>query len=122
MIYIAHTHLNPKHTVAAALQALSGLGRHQSLQMCDQLGVSPRLRIGQLDPTHLENAAQLILHNYDTGRERRRVVEGHVARLVKIACYRGFRHVEGLPVRGQRTHGNSRTVRRRRLAATRTSL
>ena len=116
MAYIAQTHLAPAKTFARALEAIPGLGRHQCLQICDQLGTSPNIRVAQLSPGQIQQAAQLVLQNYDTGRDARRGREQNVARLVKIASYRGFRHVAGLPVRGQRTHGNARTARRIRVA------
>ena len=34
-----------------------------------------------------------------------------VKRLKEISCYRGSRHAKGLPVRGQRTKTNTRTVK-----------
>jgi len=34
-----------------------------------------------------------------------------IKRLKDIGCWRGLRHIKGLPVRGQRTRSNSRTVR-----------
>jgi len=37
-----------------------------------------------------------------------------IKRLMDISCYRGIRHRKGLPVRGQRTHTNSRTRKGKR--------
>jgi len=39
----------------------------------------------------------------------RRDVAMNIKRLMDLGCYRGLRHRRGLPVRGQRTHTNSRT-------------
>lgn len=41
--------------------------------------------------------------------DARKVVSLNIKRLIEINCYRGIRHRKGLPVRGQRTHTNSRT-------------
>mgnify|MGYP001596747561 CR=1 FL=1 len=41
----------------------------------------------------------------------KREVAGNVKRLKDIKCYRGIRHTKRLPVKGQRTKTNSRTVR-----------
>ena len=35
----------------------------------------------------------------------------HIRRLKDIGCYRGIRHIKHLPLRGQRTKTNTRTVR-----------
>ncbi len=39
----------------------------------------------------------------------RREVAMNIKRLMDLGCYRGLRHRQGLPVRGQRTHTNART-------------
>ena len=43
--------------------------------------------------------------------ELRRERMMNVKRLKDISCYRGVRHIKGLPVRGQRTKTNTRTIR-----------
>jgi small subunit ribosomal protein S13 len=43
--------------------------------------------------------------------ELRQVVKRNIARLKELQAYRGIRHMRRLPVRGQRTRTNSRTVR-----------
>ena len=43
--------------------------------------------------------------------ELRHIVKTNIKRLKEIGCYRGTRHAKGLPVRGQRTKTNTRTVR-----------
>ena len=39
----------------------------------------------------------------------RRETQMNIKRLMDIGCYRGMRHIRGLPVRGQRTRTNART-------------
>lgn len=41
----------------------------------------------------------------------RRAISADIKRLKEIKCYRGIRHMKGLPVKGQRTKTNSRTTR-----------
>lgn len=112
MVYILNTNLNNKKKIYIALSEIYGLGMHHSLQICDQLGISPNLRLKQLTGLQLEQLTQIISQNYDTGLEIKRSTIKNIQRLIKTASYRGFRHIEGLPVRGQRTHGNSRTARK----------
>ncbi|KAK2358786.1 ribulose-1,5 bisphosphate carboxylase/oxygenase large subunit N-methyltransferase, chloroplastic [Trifolium repens] len=52
-----------------------------------------------------------LLSKYLIGNNLKKLVERDVVRLVGIQCYRGIRHADGLPCRGQRTHTNSRTRR-----------
>jgi small subunit ribosomal protein S13 len=112
MIYVLNTNLNNKKKIYIALTEIYGLGTHHSLQICDQLGISPDLRLKQLTGLQIEQLTQIISQNYDIGLEIKRSTIKNIQRLIKTASYRGFRHIEGLPVRGQRTHGNSRTVRK----------
>ncbi len=115
MVYLVNTNLNNKKKVSLALCDIYGLGNFQSKQICIQLGISENLRIKQLTGFQLEQLTQLITQEYNIGVDLKRAVQQNIQRLVKIASYRGFRHTEGLPVRGQRTHGNSRTVRKLKL-------
>ena len=112
MIYLLNTHLNAKKKVAQALTKIYGLGTFQCSQICDELGISSQIRLNQLTDTEIDLLNNFILQNYDIGIERKRTQLQNIHRLIKIGTYRGFRHIDGLPVRGQKTHGNSQTVRK----------
>ena len=112
MLYVLNTNLNSKKKLFIALTEIHGLGKHHAYQICDSLGVSVDRRLKQLSSFQLEQLTQLVNQNYNIGSEIKRFTIKNIQRLVKIASYRGFRHTEGLPVRGQRTHGNSRTRRK----------
>ena len=47
--------------------------------------------------------------DYKVEGDLRREVQMNIKRLMDLGCYRGLRHRKSLPVRGQRTHTNSRT-------------
>jgi len=112
MIYFLNTNLNPKYTMRTALTKIYGLGKYQSAQICDELGISPEKRLKQLKSLDIEHLSNFITQNYEIGTDIKQSLFHNVKRLIKIGTYRGFRHSDGLPVRGQRTHGNSRTVRK----------
>jgi small subunit ribosomal protein S13 len=112
MLYILNTNLNNKKKLFIALNDIYGLGRHTCLQLCDLLGISGDRRLKQLSSLQIEHLTQLVTQNYHIGSDVKRSRLKNIQRLIKIASYRGFRHTEGLPVRGQRTHGNSRTRRK----------
>lgn len=112
MLYVLNTNLNNKKKLFIALTDIYGLGKHTSSQICDLLGISLDRRLKQLSGLQLEHLTQLVNQNYNIGSEIKRSTIKNIQRLIKIASYRGFRHTQGLPVRGQRTHGNSRTIRR----------
>lgn len=112
MIYIVNTNINSKKKLSNALSDIYGLGKHQSLQICDELGISTEKRLKQLTPTEIEQLTQSITQNYEIGIDVRRIISKDIQRLIKIGVYKGFRHSQGLPVRGQRTHGNSKTAKK----------
>lgn len=115
MVYLLNTNINEKKKLGIALQKIYGLGEYQCFQICDSLGISTEKRIKQLSSVEFEKLTQFITQNYEIGLDVKRSILQNVQRFVKIGSYRGFRHTEGLPVRGQRTHGNSRTVRKLKL-------
>lgn len=114
MAYILNTHLSPGLRVRRALSSFFGIGLYRSEQICDQLGLHHSLRVSHLSQAHIDQLTRILTKYYYTGSELQRAISKDVKRLVAIHCYRGFRHVQGLPVRGQRTHTNSRTVRKKR--------
>jgi len=112
MVYFLNTNLNNKKKVYIALTKIYGLGNYQTAQICDELGISSEKRIKQLTQIELEKLTNFITQNYALGIDVKRPTLQNIQRLVKIGTYRGFRHIDGLPVRGQKTHGNSRTARK----------
>ena len=112
MVYILNTNLKNKKRINIALSDIFGLGKNLSKQICDQLGISTQLKVKQLTNIQLELLTQIINQNYNISLDLKRNITKNIQRLVRIASYRGFRHTEGLSVRGQRTHGNARTCRK----------
>ena len=116
MIYILSTNLKDKKPIAKALSSIYGIGDSLSKQICDDLGISISLKGNQLSPSQIEMLNQIIPQTYSIGVELQGEIRKRRERLVIVSTYRGIRHSQGLPTRGQRTHGNARTVRRARLA------
>ena len=114
MVYILNTNLKNNKKVLFALCEIYGIGKSLSSQICESLGFSGKLQISQLSNIQIQQLSQYISQNFYIGADLRRDLRNNKKRLLSISCYRGFRHSIGLPVRGQRTHGNARTVRRMR--------
>ena len=112
MTYILHTYLPPKMKVEKALQLYMGIGKFRSIQICSRLGLKPKILVSQLKSKQIESITQILKYTYYTKSFLKRIINDDIQRLIKIGSYRGFRHVQGLPVRGQRTRTNSRTIRR----------
>ena len=58
-----------------------------------------------------ENVIRKLVEGYKVEGDLKREIGGNVKRLKDVKCYRGVRHTRKLPVNGQRTKTNSRTVR-----------
>ena len=112
MAYILHNHLPPTMRIRHALTKIFGICAYRSDQICDQLGFQRSLRVHMLSPSQVDQLTRILTQYYYTGSELQRAIIHDIQRLISIGCYRGFRHVQRLPVRGQRTHTNSRTSRR----------
>lgn len=64
----------------------------------------------QLPPSQRRAAAEDPLRSIALESDLRRQVRDNIAHHRNIGTYRGRRHMQGLPVRGQRTHTNARTA------------
>ena len=121
MIYILSTNLKDNKPIAKALSSIYGIGDSLSKQICDDLGISISLKGNQLSPSQIEMLNQIIPQTYSIGVELQGELRKRRERLVIVSTYRGIRHSQGLPTRGQRTHGNARTVRKGRFAVSKVS-
>lgn len=98
-----------KH-LAIALTAVFGVGRARALTILAQAGVSGTLLAKDLS-AEKEQEIRVLIESFTIEGDLRREVGSNVKRLKDIKAFRGIRHMRGLPVHGQRTKTNSRTVR-----------
>ncbi len=110
MARIAGVNVPDKKRTPIALTYVHGIGRTTAFKICEKLGIDLQSRMGQLDEDTLnrirgEIEASGILIEGDLRRE----VSMNIKRLQDMKCFRGIRHRNGLPVRGQRTKTNART-------------
>lgn len=92
-----------------ALRYLYGVGKSNAVEILQQAQVDPNKRAKDLTEKEISAITAVIQKNYKVEGDLRREVQQNIKRLMDIRCYRGNRHLKGLPVRGQRTHTNSRT-------------
>lgn len=100
--------------VHIALTYLYGVGPTLSIRICEELGIDPYERAGQLSEDDVSRLTNHLDKNYTVEGPLRRKVQQDIGRLREIQCYRGIRHRRGLPVRGQRTKTNARTRKGRK--------
>ncbi|MCD1269682.1 30S ribosomal protein S13 [Microbacterium sp. MEC084] len=95
--------------VVIALTYIYGVGRTRSNEILAATGISPDIRVKDLNDDQLVALRDYIEGNYKVEGDLRREVAADIRRKVEIGSYEGLRHRRGLPVRGQRTKTNART-------------
>ena len=113
MLHIFETELVNNKSVFYALLSIYGIGKYRSFFICERLGFAKNLTIKNLNKKQITklikqiNSLNFLLAS-DLKKSRLLVIK----KLIDIQSYRGIRKKRNLPVRGQRTHTNAKTVRR----------
>jgi small subunit ribosomal protein S13 len=94
-----------------ALTYIFGIGKHIATDICTQANIDCATKIQDLTDDEVARIRQLIDANVKVEGELRRQVQQDIRRKIEIGSYQGMRHVLHLPVRGQRTQTNSRTMK-----------
>jgi small subunit ribosomal protein S13 len=97
--------------IEVALTYFYGIGRSLSRKALLETNIDFNKRVKDLNPDELNRIKNWIETNCKIEGALRQEIRQNINRLKEIGCYRGIRHIRGLPVRGQRTKTNSRTVR-----------
>jgi len=95
--------------IEIALTYIYGIGRSSSQKILQKAGVDVNKKVEEMTDEELTKIREIIDREYKVEGDLRREVAANIKRLIDIGCYRGMRHVRGLPVRGQRTRTNART-------------
>ena len=95
--------------VEIGLTYIYGIGRTTSNEIIKATGINPDTRCRDLSEDDVKKLSDYITHNLDVEGDLRRKVAFDIKRLKEIGCYRGTRHIKGLPVRGQTSKNNART-------------
>lgn len=97
--------------ILIALTYIYGIGLPLAKKILAKTKINPSTRAKDLTQDEINLLKENIEKNYRVEGELRREVMMNIKRLKDIASWRGTRHMRGLPVRGQRTRTNTRTVR-----------
>ena len=112
MLYILNSVLKDNKKCNLSLRGCFGLGLPLGQQICDLLGFSKNIKLNKLSAGQRLRLVECISQNYQINAQLRNDIKTYKKRLVSISCFRAIRLSRGLPCRGQRTHGNSRTCRK----------
>jgi small subunit ribosomal protein S13 len=106
---IAGIDLPKNKRMEIALTYIYGIGRTTAKKILEEAGLDAGMKSDQLTEVDVAKIREVLDHSYKVEGDLRRDVSMNIKRLMDLGCYRGLRHRRGLPVRGQRTHTNSRT-------------
>ena len=111
MARIAGVNIPDDKRIEIALTYIHGIGRSRSREILAVLKLNPDNRTKMFGEAEINKLREHIEKNYTIEGELKHQKQMNIRRLRDIGCYRGVRHMRGLPVRGQKTRTNTRTVR-----------
>jgi small subunit ribosomal protein S13 len=97
-----------------ALTLVYGIGWSNVKKILSQTNIDPNKKVKEVTEEQLKKIIEVIEKDYKVEGYLREQVNENIKRLREIGCYRGIRHIRGLPVNGQRTKANARTKRGKR--------
>ncbi|MBU1348968.1 30S ribosomal protein S13 [Patescibacteria group bacterium] len=111
MARIAGVTLPSNKRLDIALTYIYGIGSVSAKSIIKETGIDGSIRVKDLTEEQANKVRETVEKKHRVEGELRREVLSHIKRLKEIGSIRGSRHIKSLPVRGQRTKTNSRTVR-----------
>ncbi|AOL23189.1 small subunit ribosomal protein S13 [Erythrobacter litoralis] len=109
MARIAGVNIPTNKRVIIALTYIHGIGRTTAVDIANKLGIPLSARVQDLTDEEVLRIRETIDSDYTVEGDLRRQTAMNIKRLMDLRSYRGLRHRNQLPVRGQRTHTNART-------------
>lgn len=116
MARIANVVIPDAKRIQIALTYIYGIGPKFSADILAATKIDPTKRVKDLSEAELKKLRDEVDSNYQVEGDLQRQVSGNLKRLKDIQSYRGLRHKNALPSRGQRTRTNARTRRGKRIA------
>ena len=108
---IAGINVPDKKQIEIALTYIYGIGLPLSRKILAEAKINPSIRASELSVEEINKLKEIIEKKHKVEGDLRREVMMNIKRLKDIGTWRGLRHIKKLPVRGQRTRTNTRTVR-----------
>ena len=114
MVYLFESELPENKLVFLSLMHVYGLGKSISLLICKRLGFSKNLKVKHLSKEQINKLVKTIENlDKELASDLKKLKILSTKKLVNIKSYKGLRKIKGLPIRGQRTHTNAKTSRKR---------
>lgn len=114
MVYLFESELPENKPVFLSLTYIYGFGKSSSEFVCRKLGFSKNLKLKNLSKKQINKLIKTIESlNKELASDLKKSKKFALKRLVSIKSYKGLRKIKGLPIRGQRTHTNAKTSKKR---------
>tara|TARA_B110000014_G_scaffold36361_1_gene23320 strand:+ start:776 stop:1150 length:375 start_codon:yes stop_codon:yes gene_type:complete len=97
-----------------SLTYIFGIGKSSAQKILLEAGIDFSKKVSEWSEEESNKIRNLISDNFKIEGDLKSEVRLNIKRLLDIGCYRGIRHRNGLPVRGQKTKNNSRTRKGKR--------
>jgi small subunit ribosomal protein S13 len=110
-IRIAGVMIPNEKRIEVALTYVFGVGLSKSKEILKKANLNSNTRTKDLTEDEVNRLRIIVEKEYKVEGDLKREIMGNIKRLKEIGSYRGSRHAKNLPVRGQRTKTNSRSVR-----------
>lgn len=108
---IAGVNIPSEKRIEIALTYIYGIGLSSSREILKQAKIDFGVRAKDLKPSETNLLKELIEKSFKVEGDLKRRKMMAIKRLKDISCWRGGRHIKGLPARGQKTRTNTRTIR-----------
>ena len=109
MARLAGVNVPSSKRLVIALTYILGIGKKYANDICTTVSIDKNKRVSDLTEDEIIKIRECIDKSYVVEGDLRRSISNNIKRLTDLGCYRGLRHRNKLPVRGQRTHTNART-------------
>lgn len=116
MARIANVTIPTDKQVQISLRSIYGVGPLMASRILEAANINPTTRVKDLTETEVQSIRKIIDADHTVEGDLQRVVTNNIKRLKDVGTYRGLRHKNSLPSRGQRTRTNARTRRGRKVA------
>ena len=112
-MFLLKTELNVNKKIKTELLNVYGFNFYHINKLCKYLGLNPVSNVKELTIKHFSIINNWVSkNNILVNDDIKKLFLDNKKKFILIKCYKGFRHEEGLPVRGQRTRTNSKTQKR----------
>ncbi|KAK8935204.1 hypothetical protein KSP39_PZI014078 [Platanthera zijinensis] len=112
MSYISGARSVPDSQVRISSTKMEGIGHKKAIQVRSRLGISGNIKMNELTKSHIDQMEQMSCQDHVVHWELKRGERADIERFISLSRYRGIRHQDRSPLRGQRTHTYARTCRK----------